>query len=97
MLTCGEGYPMRAVRQQGKAKTEMISRLSPEGRTKVTRPLDMTDTGSAVLELCGAETLVYAHRNGSREHEAICADCAILRAWWAHRLPPRRGQLELGL
>jgi len=84
---------MRAVWQQGQAEAEMSSRLSPE----VMCPYSTVDTGSTVVELCGAETLVYAHRNGSREHEAICADCALLRAWWAHRLPARRGQLELGL
>ena len=54
------------------------------------RPYSTVDTGSAIVELCGSETVVYASRNGSREHEAECCDCWLMRAWWGERIRKAR-------
>ncbi len=56
------------------------------------RAMSTTDTGAITIHYCGAETIWGAE---SREHEAECCDCWLLLARWRHRLPARRGQLEL--
>lgn len=61
------------------------------------RPHSTEDIGFAYGHICGAVTESYAHDRQDLQHQAECCDCQLMQAWWAHRLPPRRGQLELDL
>lgn len=58
-----------------------------------TRAMDAVDLGWGVLHVCGAETVNFVADRADMRHEAECQVCPLLRAWWRHRLPPKK-QLE---